>query len=278
MLYINGPARSISAALLQYAHLSWGEDAIKVKLSRHKGDQDGSRSYDKHVYANPFDPVICPFVHLGVKIICTYKSDNCDNNVFTGANTESKFSKWLKCVLSTLGETAAFVVGFAAIMLGTHSFRKGAATYGTSFVGGPTTVSVFNRAEWSIGNVQQSYIFPTESADQMLGRVWSGLRWGDCKFAVLPLHFKSDLVFNDEEWNLMVPGYQNYPNCFKAVVPYLIALVVHNIGWLRDNLPESHPFFQSRFYTSGIIERLKSGIILCYSYCPDSRMSATGNT
>ena len=43
--------------------------------------------------------------------------------------------------------------------LGTHSVRKGAASYCAGMMNGPSTVQVFLRAGWSLGNVQDRYLF-----------------------------------------------------------------------------------------------------------------------
>ncbi len=50
-------ARSCSVANLKYDHISWGQDLLKIILPIHKGDEIGARSYPKHVYANPLNPV-----------------------------------------------------------------------------------------------------------------------------------------------------------------------------------------------------------------------------
>ena len=68
--------RSISTANLMYTHMSWIGDALVVNLPKTKGDQDGSKSYPKHVYANPHDPSICPILHLALKVVSSHKRKN----------------------------------------------------------------------------------------------------------------------------------------------------------------------------------------------------------
>ncbi len=59
--------------------------------------------------------------------------------------------------------------------IGTHSFRKGGVTYVLSFPGGPNSVSAYMRARWSLGIVQQRYVFEGDGSDQFCGRVACGL-------------------------------------------------------------------------------------------------------
>lgn len=106
-----------------------------------------------------------------------------------------------------------------ASMLRTHSFRKGCATYCQSFKGGPSTLAVFNRAGWSLSNVQLRYIFPTDADDQLLGRVACDMPWGDTKCGELSPHFSSRAEITDADWENLGPGYQNYPDCFKSCIP-----------------------------------------------------------
>jgi len=257
--------------------MTWAGDCIAVKLPRHKGDQAGARSYPKHCYANPNDPMVCLFLRLGLHIACTYKTADSNHNVFVGATTESKFSKWLHTALTSLGTGVVMLIGFIASLLGTHSFRKGSATYGQSFNGGPTVVAVFHRAGWSLGNVPNRYLFPTISGDQLLGRVVCGLPWMQEDFAVLPPHFKTDTEISDTEWETLVPGYQNYPDCFKPCIPFLVASVIYHISWCRSKLPAGDPFFTSRLNRDQeLIDRLQPCVITGKFFCEDTHMVATG--
>ena len=52
-------ARSHFVSTLMLQHLSWENDSLVAILPQHKGNQEGSRVYPKHVYANPIFPEIC---------------------------------------------------------------------------------------------------------------------------------------------------------------------------------------------------------------------------
>ena len=43
-----------------------GEDCIIVRYDKSKADQTGEKVSDKHVYDNPFDPLVSVFLALGV--------------------------------------------------------------------------------------------------------------------------------------------------------------------------------------------------------------------
>ena len=57
-------SRSDSVDGLMLQHLKWQEDSLIIEEHGHKGDQTGADSYGKHIYANPFEPSICPILSL----------------------------------------------------------------------------------------------------------------------------------------------------------------------------------------------------------------------
>jgi hypothetical protein len=275
LLCWNLMTRSINVGRMKYNHISWSGDALVITLPKSKTDQEGENHYPKHVYANPCEPSLCPILHLGIKIVSSVKTRKDSNCVFEGNEPENKFSKWLQKLMRGLGSVCIMLLGIGWKEMGTHSFRKGAATYVLSKSGGPTTVAVFQRAGWSIGNTQQRYIFPTEGADQMVGRLLSCLEWNSDDFTTLPPHFLTNTV-DDIEWNSIVPGFENYPACFQCVIPYLVASVVYHHEWLEENLPAGHPYFTCYLYEKKKSPALKEYVILTRGYCPETGMTATG--
>ena len=109
--------------------------------------------------------------------------------------------------------------------LGTHSERKGSSTYVLSLSTAISAVSVYLRAGWSLGNVQDRYIFAGAGADQVVGRTVAGLPINTSDFAILPPHFSAaDLaILNDIGWNNIFSGYDRLPLGFQRVIPYLLA-------------------------------------------------------
>lgn len=59
-------ARSCNVGTLMLQHIFWENDSLKIVLPRHKGDQEGTRIYPKHIYANPLRPEACPVLALGL--------------------------------------------------------------------------------------------------------------------------------------------------------------------------------------------------------------------
>jgi hypothetical protein len=59
-------ARSINISILALHCFRVGQDAIIVRYDKSKADQTGEMVSDKHVYDNPFDPLVSVFLALGV--------------------------------------------------------------------------------------------------------------------------------------------------------------------------------------------------------------------
>lgn len=73
---------------------------------------------------------------------------------------------------------------------GTHSVRKGVATFACSgTTGGPSIASACLRVGWYLGGVQDRYIRYESAGDKYLGRVVAGLPLNSADFAALPPHF-----------------------------------------------------------------------------------------
>ena len=88
--------------------------------------------------------------------------------IFDGAHSESRFSEVLGRAIASLSEGDLSRLGGGKKQLGTHSVRKGAASYCAGMINGPSTVQVFLRAGWSLGNVQDRYLFAGAGGDQLI--------------------------------------------------------------------------------------------------------------
>jgi hypothetical protein len=287
ILQWNMIARSASVSSIMLEHISWEGDSMIITIPKHKGDQEGAKSYPKHIYANPIIPSICPILATAVLTFCKSLRHDPDSNnhvntvksykLFEGTNQESRYSAILVKVLSELDINEENRLGAKRNQIGTHSARKGAASYCCGMVGGPSSIQVYLRAGWSLGNVQDRYLFSDNGGDQITGRVVSGLPYTDIQFGLLPPHFDHS-VFNNImlDWELILPGYKYYPNTFKQVIPYLLASIVHHDEWLRSRLVKEHPLFSSYLYSSGLINGLKKYILVRSNYCSITKMTATG--
>jgi hypothetical protein len=245
-----GRSNTVGNIMLQ--HMDWGGDCIKIKIAKHKGDQTGEGiGNEKHIYANPYNPAICPILSLAVFIFCKYRgNDVVRQQLFDGRDSENRFGKALMKVLRSVRDANPDVdLGAIIEDLGTHSNRKGAASYLLSmfFL---SAVNVYLRAGWSLGNVQDRYIFAGAGGDQIVGRAAVGLPITDLRFVVLPPHFSIDdlQIVNAIGWDSILPGFNNYPSSFKRIVPYLLASLVYHADWIKENLPVGHPLFNQPLY------------------------------
>ena len=81
--------------------------------------------------------------------------------------------------------------------LGTHSIRKGAATYCCAGIHpGSPIVSVCLRAGWTIGRVKERYLKYEYAGDELVGRSLTGISPTSCEFSTSPVYFSSSA--NDE--------------------------------------------------------------------------------
>lgn len=158
--------------------------------------------------------------------------------------------------------------------LGTHSVRKGAASYCAGMMNGPSTVQVFLRAGWSLGNVHDRYLFAGAGGDQLTGRVLCGLPFNDASFATLPPHFDGDLA--RIPWLAVLPSYPRLPQTFKRALSNLLASICYHETWLRSTLPAHHPLFATYLFASGEVTRLKLWVVAGRNHCPLTGMQATG--
>ena len=167
LLCWNLMARSVSVGTIMLQHISWEQDSLLITTPKHKGDQEGNNCYPKHVYANPESPVICPVLSMSLLIFASgWKRDGSKHMLFQGAATESRFSKWLKATIKTCAVSIG-LLGMLAFDIGTHSFRKGVATFVAGCPAGPSAINIFLRAGWSLGAVASRYIFTGQGGDQV---------------------------------------------------------------------------------------------------------------
>ncbi len=276
-------ARCNSVATLLFRHISWENDAMIVVFPSHKGDQEGRSALPKHVFANPENPDMCPLLALAIFVFTIgHRREGSRPALFTtnddeGA-VESRFTKYLRSIIGD-NEQALLDFGLEIKDLGTHSFRKGTATYLSGMPGGPTAIAIYLRAGWSLGNVQQRYILSGDGGDQVCGRAASGLKITDPAFASLPPHFnlREGPVLSVDEWDAILPGYSTfYPNNFKPVLNYLLASLVYHQDYLAAHLTPGHPLFHQRIWRSGKLSELRGRVLAGTFVNPVSGLEATG--
>ncbi|KAF0683756.1 hypothetical protein As57867_024137, partial [Aphanomyces stellatus] len=221
-----------------------------------KTDQTGSKRRDpRHVYANPARPAVCVVLALAIYLACHPSMS--PGPLFPGANQKNRFSKGLRSMaLGTLGETAAEI--------GTHSIRKGAATYVCSgSTSGPSVISVCLRCGWSLGHVVERYMHYEKAGDQFVGRVVAGLPLNTSGFAVLPPHFAAE---NDQfvarAIRVVFPSLVGHPS-LQAVLALCLASLVHHEKFLKVTLPMKHSLLQTALFRgTTLIDSLRPRVVL----------------
>ena len=103
--------------------------------------------------------------------------------------------------------------------LGVHSICKGAATYASSgSTAGPSGAAMNLCVGWTLGQVQDTYIWYEAAGDQYVGRVLSGLPVNSYKFALLGPCFVLNSA-NDETLALSEQIRECVTSCFLSSLP-----------------------------------------------------------
>jgi hypothetical protein len=150
--------RSANAVSICLSHMEWRGDALGIYFAHMKNDQSGERPRDaRHVYANPICPEICPILSLGLYFLCYPFAEN---YLFPGGKQYDRYRQNLSKVLRQEElQDELEMWGISPEDIGTHSTRKGAASYCTSgSTAGPSNAAVHLRAGWSMGAVQNTYL------------------------------------------------------------------------------------------------------------------------
>jgi hypothetical protein len=220
-------------------HIEWQNDALSIWFSHSKCDQSGKRERDpRHVYANPITPEICPILSLGIYLL-SFPATKQRNLLFPGGSQYDRFSNRLSIHASKLGLEEIMDVG-------THSIRKGSATYVSSgSTSCPPSAAVNLRAGWAMRGVQDTYVRYEGAGDMFVGRTAAGLPPGDVEFAILPPFFnEDDLLVHDT----VVECFPNLPTSMRRTCTFVLASVVHHADFLCKTLPQDHPIFNTSLF------------------------------
>lgn len=100
----------------------------------------------------------------------------------------------------------------------------------------------------------------------------------DKSFAVLPPHFDIDTLrsISNADWQILLPGYNSYPETFRQCLPFLVASVVFHEGFLRSSLQAHHPIFSSQLFAGGFASKLRGKALTGISVCPHTGLRASG--
>ncbi|ETL79786.1 hypothetical protein L917_19651 [Phytophthora nicotianae] len=268
-------SRSANTVSLCYNHMEWGEDALKVFFAHMKNDQRGTRPRDpRHIYANPLMPEVCPILALGLDWM-VYGVDSNANQVFPGNDQYDRFRKTLRRALETPGLANELErVGVRCDDIGTHSMRKGAATYCSSgSTACPPAIAVHLRAGWALGGVQDRYLRHDSAGDMFVGRTVSGLPILKAGFATLPPRFKGG---RDQVEVAKRICFRGLPRNVTLIAEYALASIIYHYAYLKEHLPEEHPLLQAPLMRNEQrIQDLRT-FVVCGETSSEETVTATG--
>ena len=267
--------RASNAFGIHYGHMEWSGDALCVYFAHMKNDQSGDRPRDpRHVYANPFSPPVCPILALGIYWSCFQFDDGCDL-LFPGGKQYDRFRKVLVSVLDDPSVVAELERrGIDPDEIGTHSLRKGAATYCSSgSTACPPSSAVHLRAGWSMGGVQNTYIRYESAGDMYVGRTVSGLPISSADFAILPPNFTNASPLIGESIELMFP---QAPLRLRYILEFALASLVFHYDYLKSVLPSDHAMLNTPlFLNSRLIDELRP-LVSCGVNNSNSKIHPSG--
>jgi hypothetical protein len=262
-------ARSISIGSLAFHNFRMGEDSIICKYDRHKTDQVGESSHDKHLFGNPFDPLVD--LNLAMAIWFGLDPVQWGNHEdffrFGDANAESAAQRYCSQLSMIFKKHWDELVNYIRpTRANTHSIRKGSGTYSQAGTTCPPPISsTAGRGEWSLGKILDIYWHILEAGDNYLGRILAGLDPMSDDFGTLPPHFKmSDSMANPhirEAMELMYgPILRRWAGTFNdptgLLLRCLASLVHHSDAvkvWIR-NVP-GHPFSRLALFHDDLLLR-----------------------
>jgi hypothetical protein len=242
--------RSVNVGGLMFDHISAIDDSLTVVMHVEKQDQKGKDTAPKHIFANPVRPWLCCVLALAVYVFTMGpRRPGAKMLVFGNDAAEGRFGDWLRKFLR-LFQDSLLAMGVIISHIGTHSFRKGTATFLGGMVDGPSGIQIYLRAGWSLG-LQKKYIHEGGGSDRLCGRAASGLTLDAEEFGCLPPHFNlhDGPPLSNEEWEVILPGFMEYPESFRVALPLLLASILYHWDFIKENFADSHPIHSSRLFT-----------------------------
>ena len=194
ILQWNCMARSINIGVLALHCFRVGEDCIIVRYDKSKADQTGAKVSDKHVYDNPFDPLVSVFLALGVWFSLESARFEHTESLFQEDDNEENAASQRYCSQLTelfKAHRDELLQYIRVDHANTHGIRKGSATKASSGTTCPPPVfSITSRGEWSMGKILDLYWHFSEPGDTYLGRILAGLDPNEESFGSFPPHWK----------------------------------------------------------------------------------------
>ena len=210
---------------------------MTIKVPGSKCDQAGIYAYAKRVYANTCKPWICPVLASALAFFCRKRSCT---YVFPDADTVRNTLRHFKEVCSTFSETDCQELGCDVPNLAFHDFKRGGISFVSGLSDAVNNVAVKIRADHRVVDISRCYVLETSGQDGVIGRLLSGLPYGEPEFEDTCPHFSSAC---DIDWKELVHDYDDFTPAFRNyVLPHFMAAIIFHLPWIEANLPASHPF------------------------------------
>lgn len=245
------------------------DDCWTMEFAKSKSKQHGEEQHQKHVYANPMHPEICPILNNALHwSVTAHRSKS--HKMYEGPKQNDRFNTALNKLIKQY-EDELLTLGAAShgFKYTSHGLRKGSATYvagGSTCAPPPTSIMI--RADWALGQVLSCYLKFADGGDQFVGRTVCGLPPDSTEFGILLPHFaEADAVDFNDAAELQFPDlWQAYPHLRGNLASAIASLVYHH-DWLREhlgkNMDKPHPFFStSMFRNKERLLRLRQKVTL----------------
>lgn len=271
--------RSKNAETIRLCHIVWQNDALGIVFAKQKNDQEGDNTDYRSVYANPRSPHICPILALAMYFLCTgFSLSGTTTDLFPG-ESDSQASRYSQFMRRTYNADAVKAElkhrGIAINELGTHSVRKGAATFCASgSTDCPAITAIQLRAGWRLEGVTGRYLRFAAAGDQHVGRTVTGLDPMSPDFAILPPFFVEHTTAVTRAINVSFP---NAPAKLMETLEFCLASLVYHETWMRETMPSNHPVFASPLWRSEFMSQLRP-LVQCRIYKEGDRIKPTGVT
>ena len=247
-------ARAETVGLINFSQLSWENDHLKIFFPKHKSDQIGlTKDEARHIYSNPLMPEVCPIRAMAAYALTFPEVFRDGKKVFPGEKSHNRFDQEFKRILS-LHDNDYLNINVVYSDLGTHSIRKGGATYCCAGVHpGPPVISVCLRAGWTIGRVKERYLKYENAGDELVGRTLTGIPPTSVDFGISHVYFKSNSRYYEQvEEFLSVCFSVTHPK-LTGLSRVLLASYIYHESWTKENQHQASPLFNSTYYSFDVV-------------------------
>lgn len=139
LLTWNLGCRVNNTCIIKLQDITWSHcfDCFQILFAHSKTDPTGDNSqYPRHIFSNPVEPIVCPVLSIAMYFSTCFSGISCNRSdyLFPGKQQEHRFGRILNRVLAA-NEEVVKSLGYDISQIGSHSIRKGAASYLTSMPG-----------------------------------------------------------------------------------------------------------------------------------------------